>query len=120
MRTPARSGLNWGQRPGRNENQAYLPVPAEIQRSNFFPDRGVIFNITCDDGFEMTCKRAQANGKAIQSTDNSILGGYFRRRLGLLPGELIVLYHLEMHGRFWVEVYKKTEHGFYLDFSKLS
>jgi len=33
---PQRSGLNWGQRPGRDPNQAYLSVPVEIQRSGFF------------------------------------------------------------------------------------
>ena len=36
QRVPYRSGLNWGQRPGRNENQAYLSVPSEIQKLNFF------------------------------------------------------------------------------------
>lgn len=36
---PARSGLNWGQRPehGRNSNQAYLNIPSKIGSSDFSP-----------------------------------------------------------------------------------
>ena len=119
VRVPSRSGLNWGQRPGRDENQAYLPVPAEIQRSSFFPSTGVYFNLMCDDDFEMECVRAQQNGKAIHSKDNSTIGSYFRKRLGLQPGELIGIHHLQRHGRLWVSIYKVTELEFYLDFSKL-
>ena len=33
----ARSGLNWGQRPRRNPNQAYLRVPTSIAQTGFFP-----------------------------------------------------------------------------------
>jgi len=47
-RVPYRSGLNWGQRPGRNSNQAYLKVPSIEQQSGFFPKKGINFNVTCD------------------------------------------------------------------------
>ena len=40
-RVPYRSGLNWGQRPGRNPNQAYLKVPSIEQQSGFFPKKGI-------------------------------------------------------------------------------
>ena len=73
----------------------------------------------CDDDFEMECVRAQQNGKAIHSKDNSTIGSYFRKRLGLQPGELIGIHHLQRHGRLWVSIYKVTELEFYLDFSKL-
>jgi hypothetical protein len=74
-RVPGRSGLNWGQRPGRNQDQAYLSVPVEFQRSNFFPPAGIKFLAIFDDGFEVECLRAQQNGKAIHShKDNSIIG----------------------------------------------
>lgn len=89
---PQRSGLNWGQRPGRSPNQAYLSVPADIQRSGFFPERGEIFIIECDDGFLMSCVRAQANGKGIESpTNNSIIGSYFGSDLGSAPGIWLLL-----------------------------
>ena len=40
-KVPLRSGLNWGQREGRNPNQAYISIPSALQhgRSDFFPPR---------------------------------------------------------------------------------
>ena len=32
-----KSGLNWGQRKGREPNQAYIPYPVEKRRKIFFP-----------------------------------------------------------------------------------
>jgi len=116
-RVPASSGLNWGQRPGRNPNQAYLPVTAEIQRSNFFPPKGVSFTVLTDDGFKFDCIRAQQNGKAIHSSDNSQLGIYFRKRMGVGSGGLITLNRLLRYGRTNVTIYKKSEDVFVMDFS---
>ena len=118
---PQRSGLNWGQRPCREPNQAYLSVPVEIQRSRFFPDRGEVFIIECDDGFVMKCVRSQDNGKAIESpTDNSIIGSYFRNRLGLRTGHMVTIDHLHSYGRTSVDVHYRNDHLYYLDFSTLS
>ena len=64
-RVPHRSGLNWGQRPSRNLSQGYLSIPAEIQRLNFFPDKGIEFTIICDDNFQIKCVRTQQNRKAV-------------------------------------------------------
>jgi len=119
-RVPGRSGLNWGQRPGRNQDQAYLSVPVEIQKSNFFPAVGIKFSAIFDDGFEVACVRAQQNGKAIHSQqNNSIIGKYIRARLGLLSGDLIILRHLQNYGRLFIEVSKKKDNVYYFDFSKL-
>ena len=118
---PQRSGLNWGQRPGRDPNQAYLSVPVDIQRSGFFPDRGDDFIIECDDGFRMKCVRAQANGKGIESpTDNSIIGIYFRNRLGVRPGFMVTIDHLYSYGRMSVDISFRNQYLYYLDFSTLS
>lgn len=118
---PQRSGLNWGQRPGREPNQAYLSVPVDIQRSGFFPDRGEEFIVECDDGFTMKCVRSQDNGKAIESpTDNSIIGIYFRNRLGVRPGHMVTVDHLHAYGRTSVDIHYRNNHLFYLDFSTLS
>lgn len=118
---PQRSGLNWGQRPGREPNQAYLSVPVEIQRSGFFPDRGEEFIIECDDGFTMKCVRCQDNGKAIESpTDNSIIGTYFRNRLGVRHGHMVTVKHLNAYGRTSVDIHYRNDYFFYLDFSTLS
>lgn len=118
---PQRSGLNWGQRPGREPNQAYLSVPVEIQRSGFFPDRGEAFIIECDDGYTIKCVRSQDNGKAIESpTDNSIIGNYFRSRLGVRPGHMVTFAHLQAYGRTSVDVHYRNDHLYYLDFSIIS
>jgi hypothetical protein len=116
---PNRSGLNWGQRPGRNHDQAYLSIPSYVQRSGFFPEPGVEFLIICDDGFRMLCVRAQAKGKALHSKENnSILGLYFRERLGLKSGQLINIHHLYKYGRLSVDISKTSELAYTLDFSK--
>ena len=117
---PKSSGLNWGQRPQRNQDQAYIAVPVDIQRSNFFPNPGENFLMRCDDGEEFNCKRAQANGKAIETPDNNaILGLYFRKRLGIRPGYLVTIQHLYKYGRTSVDIYYKNKNEYFLDFSIL-
>ena len=118
LRVPLRSGLNWGQRPGRNQDQAYISIPSDVQKSKFFPDIGIPFNITCDDGFEMLCVRAQQNGKALHScNDNAVIGLYFRERLGLASGRPVMLHHLYKHGRLSLDIYRYSEEKYFLDFS---
>ena len=113
----ARSGLNWGQRPGREPNQAYIPLPAEIIRLNFFPPRGQHFTIYTDDNKTLTCTRAQDNGKAIETPqNNSQLGEYFRRRLGLPNGAFVTVEHLREYGRLDIDFYKMDEETYYMDF----
>lgn len=115
---PNRSGLNWGQRPGRNEDQAYIPVPAYIQKLEFFPENGKQFFVEWDDGAQFEFVRAQFNGKAIQTPkDNAILGRYFRKRLGVDFGDPILLSHLLNYGRLDVDFYKENEKKFLADFS---
>ena len=117
---PIRSGLNWGQRPeyGRNPNQAYLNIPADICRSGFFPERHVQFMVLTDDDKELICVRAQDGGKGLHSTlDNSLLGVYFRYRLGLGNGDLVKKEHLLKYGRTDVDIYKIDDETYYMDFS---
>jgi len=117
---PTSSGLNWGQRPRRNQDQAYLSVPVDAQRSNFFPKPGEKFLMRCDDGEEFNCSRAQANGKAIETpNNNAILGLYFRKRLGVRSGYLVTIDHLYNYGRISVDIYYKNINEYFLDFSIL-
>ena len=114
---PHRSGLNWGQRQGRNLEQAYLPVRVFDQRSEFFPAIGEEFIVECDDGVTLRLVRAQQNGKALQTPENnSILGAYFRRRLGVRPGDPVSLRHLHEYGRTTVDIFKTSDGRYYLDF----
>ena len=118
--TGDRSGLNWGQRPeeSRNPNQAYLSLPAPVSRSDFFPLRGVHFTVRTDDGKVFVCSRAQDNGKAIHTPhNNSLLGEYFRHRLGLQSGEYVTATHLHAYGRTDIDFYKIDTETYYLDFS---
>ena len=114
-----RAGLNWGQRKGREPNQAYIPVNSEAQKSGFFPEIGDYFTVTTDDGKVFQCVRAQQNGKAIETYgDNSELGRYFRQRLGLSDGAYVNAADLKRYGRTDVTFYKIDDENFILDFSK--
>lgn len=118
LAVPKSSGLNWGQRPGREQNQAYLSVPSYVQRSSFFPDVGVPFKIECDDEESFYCVRAQANGKAIHTPlNNSLFGLYFRRRLQVPPGYTVTISHLLNYGRLSTDIYRLSDLHYYLDFS---
>jgi hypothetical protein len=117
---PQRSGLNWGQRPelNREPNQAYIRVPLEIARTDFFPPRGEHFTLLTDDHKVLICTRAQDGGKAIEGPkDNSLLGEYFRRRLGLADGATVTKEDLLRHGRTDLTFYKVDTETYNLDFS---
>ena len=114
-----RSGLNWGQRPGRDPNQAYLKIPTSVHRlySDFFPAREEEFTVITDDGHSFLCVVAQDNNKAFETKrDNAELGRYFRRRLGVPLGAFIPTEALARYGKTSVRLYK-LEHGtYYMDF----
>lgn len=117
---PQRSGLNWGQRKeeGREPNQAYIRIPASVYKSDFFPERGIHFTLHTDDGQAIIAARRQDHGKAIHSTENnSILGEYFRRRLGVELGKPITKTDLEKSGQSEVVFYKIDDENYYMDFS---
>ena len=72
--------------------------------------------ITDDNqAFDMAVQ--QDNRKAISTADNSELGRYFRKRLGLANGELVTKQHLEAYGRTDYTIEKIDEETFMLDFS---
>ena len=116
--TPAKSGLNWGQRPQREPNQAYIPIPSRIYKSGFFPPIGDFFVTQTDDGETLILARAQERGKALHTPhDNSIIGRYFRRRLGVPIGERVHRSHLDKYGRTDVKITKTDDETYFLDFS---
>lgn len=120
LRVPERSGLNWGQRPeeSREPNQAYIAIPADIQRSGFFPDRGIPFVIYTDDNKYLDCVRAQDNGKGLHTyRDNSTIGVYFRERIGVRLGNKVGIDDLRRYGRTDVLICKIDNENYYMDFS---
>jgi hypothetical protein len=113
----SRSGLNWGQRENRNPNQAYIPVPASISKSGFFPEKGVHFQVSTDDGEAFLCTVAQDGDKAIETpTDNSIIGLYFRRRLGLPSGARVMRSDLDRYGATSVRFTRRDFENYELSF----
>jgi hypothetical protein len=118
---PSRSGLNWGQRPeyNREPNQAYIRLTSKIYNTPFFPDIGVHFTVYTDNDKVLICTRAQQNGKAIETPqDNSLIGKYFRERLGMPLGSLLKKEDLLRYGRTYVDFYKIDNETYYMDFSK--
>lgn len=116
--TGKRSGLNWGQRPHRNPNEAYIPLPSIIAKSGFFPLEKKHFAAITDDRHQLILRIEQQNNKAITTpARNSDLGEYFRNRLGLANGDFISRSDLDRYGRTDVKFIKFDEETYYLDFS---
>lgn len=112
-----KSGLNWGQRPGREPNQAYIPIPASVTKTGFFPPRQTYFTLLTDDGEVFECVIAQDNDKAIETpANNSVLGRYFRRRLNVPAGGFVSLADLDRYGRRTVRIHRIAEDKYFLDF----
>lgn len=118
---PERSQLNWGQRDGREPNQAYFQLSPDVWRSEFFPKRGIHFSVLTDDNKTLVCTRAQKNeyGCAIETPhNNSLLGEYIRYRLGLSNGQKVILDDLTRYGRTSIDFYKVDDENYFMDFSK--
>ena len=115
---PSISGLNWGQRDGREKNQAYIPLKSDIYSTDYFPGNKIHFTINTDDNKTLIVTRAQENGKAIHTPqNNSLIGEYFRNRLGLPNGAFITKDHLLSYGRTDLDFYKIDDETYYMDFS---
>ena len=113
-----KSGLNWGQRSRRNKNEAYIPLPANMVRTGFFPLNKQHFTVVTDDGRQLILRVEQQGNKAITTPlSNAQLGEYFRNRLGLANGAYIWRSDLENYGRTDVTVYKFDDEQYYMDFS---
>ncbi|MDR0761923.1 MAG: NgoFVII family restriction endonuclease [Campylobacteraceae bacterium] len=119
-KVPRRGGLNWGQREGRNKNQAYIQLPPDIYKSDFFPPKPQHFTVITDDSKSFICTRAQKdkNGQCIHTPhNNSLLGEYFRNRLGLSNGAFVWRSDLDRYGRTDIVFYKIDNENYYMDFS---
>jgi len=116
----ARSGLNWGQRPehGREPNQAYIPVPAQIARTGFFPPRGVQFLVNTDDNKAIIMVVAEDGDKALHSPQgNQLIGEYFRMRVGVANGAPVHRRDLDRFGSRFVRFYRIDEESYFMEYS---
>lgn len=112
------AGLNWGQRPGRRGAEAYIPVPSVVARAGFFPVRGTPFPMHMDDGRVIHFVVAQDGDKALHSVpDNSEIGLWFRRRLGLSDDAFVRTEDLVRYGAKHVTVTARVDGSFRLTFA---
>lgn len=111
------AGINWGQRSGRNPDQAYIPISSAVLHDEFFPPKGDEFTILADDGTSLTMVVAQMEGKALHSVpNNSEIGEYLRRRIGVPLGSYVEAKHLKAYGRTTITFYKMSTGKYYMDF----
>lgn len=118
-------GLNWGQRPGRNPNQAAIPYPNSAKAQNasgFFPigpaGRRERFTVLTDDGFSIEMIVAEENDKALHShPTNDVIGVYFRRRLGVALGARVEVQDLVRNGSRFVRFTKIDDETFYMEYN---
>lgn len=115
---PVSSGLNWGHRPIKRElNQAYLPIRGDAKKEGFLPGKKFTFTLITDDGVPLDCRMQQDERKAISTTNNSILGKYIRKRIGVPEGGFVKKEHLENYGRTDFVITKLDDETFTFDFS---
>ncbi len=113
-----RSGLNWGQREGREPNQSYLSIRKDARKEGFLPEKEFTFTMLTDSGNSLDCTVQQGGRKAVTTTDNnSILGSYIRQRLGVGDGSLISVEDLERYGRTDFVLSKIDDETFLFDIS---
>lgn len=113
-------GLNWGQRINREPNQAYIQLPIEVYRGDFFPKKPEHFFVHTDDGLDIKFTRAQKTdeGTALQTPDdNSYFGKYIRDRLGIPHGQEITAKDILNYGCTEITFFKIND-KYYMDFSK--
>lgn len=116
--TGKRSGPNWGQRGHRNRNESYIPLPAKIAKSGFFPLNDQHFIALTDDRCALLLRVEQQGDKAITTpASNARLGEYLRKRMELPNGAYIWKRDLENYGRTDVTFYKIDDEQYYMDFS---
>lgn len=112
-------GLNWGQRDNREPNQAYVQLPIEVYRSDFFPKKPSHFIIRTDDGQNIVFTRAQKTeeGTALQTPeDNSLFGKYLRTRMGVSLGNAITKEDILQYGCSELTFFK-VGNQYFMDFS---
>ena len=114
----AKSGLNWGHREGRNQNQAYIPIPKKVSVSGFFPNDGRHITVHTDDNKVLVMRTEQQRNKALTTPlSNAELGEYFRYRLGLGNGDFVREEDLAKYGRTDVEFIKYDDETYFMNFA---
>lgn len=118
------SGVNWGQRGGRNSDEAYIPYNSQDKKEGFFPlktdekeKHNPLFKVIAQDFSPFLMRVAQEGNKGLHSAENnSLLGQFIRKRLGVPRGTFITKEMLEKYGKTYVEFRKYADDIFLLYF----
>lgn len=119
-----KSGLNQWNASGRvrDPNEVYIPFPSEDRERNvgFFPPREQPFDLLLPDGTIISAKICQADGKAIMSNPNKVLGEWLLRKVfELAEGTILTYEMLEIFGIDCVIFTKLDELKYSVDFAEL-
>lgn len=125
---PEKSGLNWGFSDGNVcIDDAYVAIRQDFITHNpgFFPLAGSVINVVWDDGTKMICSVEGTQNinettypKQLTSAyDKSVIGVYFRRRMGIPSGQRIVMRDLDTYGRRDIEIISLGNNTYTIDFS---
>jgi hypothetical protein len=127
------SGLNQWNASGRKRDpdELYIPVPIWIHKKykGFFPfdlsgevngDFGEPFDLLLPDGSRLDAKICQANGKALMSNPNKVLGKWLLRDVFQLPQHKLLTYkQLVDFGIDSVKITKLSRSLFKINFAPL-
>ena len=118
-----KSGLNQWNARGRERNfgEMYIPVPSNIRKNfgNFFPDKGVSFDLQVPTGEVFSASLCQDGGKALMTNPNKELADWLLRRLlKLEEGELATTEKLDDLHINSVIITKKEDGKFLIDKAK--
>jgi hypothetical protein len=104
----------------------YISLPSRVKREHpeFFPIIGnrsgkgnPNFSVLSDDGVNFIFRVQQENNKGITTPlDNSRIGEYFRKRIGVAYGAFVTKQDLENY-RTDVTFYKLDDEQYFMDFS---
>lgn len=121
---PERSGLNQWNAQGRprDPDELYIPYPAVDRNriSGFFPPRDTPFDLHLPNGDTISAKVCQADGKAIMSNPNKVLGKWLLRDVfELAEGTLVTYEMLQIFGIDSVIFTKIKDLEYSVDFSEI-
>ena len=124
QRVPEKSGLNQWNAKGRERNpdEIYISIPLWIHKrfEGFFPPKDTNFNLHLPNKEIIQVKICQQGGKALMSNPNSALGKWLLRDVLKLKYEELLTYRmLEEIGIDSVEIIKKSQEDFHINFKRL-
>ena len=120
---PEKSGLNQWNASGRKRDlgEIYVPIPQKIHKffPDFFPSRGISFNLKVPTGEILSTKICQDNSKALMTNPNKALSDWLLRNIfQLKEGELATIDKMNELGFDSVMITKEDHENYKIDITK--